>query len=206
MRFINDTAGASAPPRHSLLAVNVPAAPAAAAAAGKDAHLQLLGELQSSHPMLLHWMRHKLGDHQLAADLLNHAVLTALEDQRSGRLHCGGDLAGHVFRIGMNLLCKQHRKPENRPHLQLANDPTPPLSQQAPAQTGHDEQLRQVARQLLESLRSRRERQIVTRFYLDNADKESLCRQFAVSSLQFNAIVSRVRQRMQVMLEVSGLR
>jgi DNA-directed RNA polymerase specialized sigma24 family protein len=205
MNHLDETAGASAPPRHALLPVNVPGA-AVTAAAGKDAHLQLLGELQSNHPLLLHWMRHQLGDHKLAADLLNHTVLTALEDQRSGRLHCGGDLAGHVFRIGMNLLRKQHCKLENRPHLPLASDAAPLVSKQAAAQTGHDEQLKQVVRQLLESLSSRRERQIVTQFYLDGADKKSLCRQFAVSNLQFNGIVSRVRRRMQVMLDAGGLR
>ena len=193
-------ASASTPADRDLL--HSPAVPAIEPEVDQQ---QLWRQLQSSYPILLRWMRCKLGDRELAADLLNDAVVMTMEHSRSGRLGECDNLPGYVFKIAMNLLRNHRRKRANQPHLHHRIEAAEQAGHESTPDTMEDTRLGQLTRRLLAGLSSTRDRAIVEQFYLQGIDKDSLCRKFAVSSLQFNVIISRARQRMKAMLEASGL-
>jgi RNA polymerase sigma-70 factor (ECF subfamily) len=172
---------------------------------GEVASQELLQQLQTSYGVLLHWMRRKLGDRELAADLLNDAVVIVLENQRSGRLRHVDNLAGYVIRVGMNLLRNHRRKHENRVGLR-ADSAEIDKESEPPSDAISDAHLQQLTRQLLESLSSTREREIIQQFYLEEHDKAAIGAHFELSLQQINLILSRARHKMKTLLEASGVR
>jgi hypothetical protein len=58
---------------------------------------------------------------------------------------------------------------------------------------------------MVAELSSPRDREIVKRFYLDEEDKQTICDDLRLSSLQFNQVIARARQRMKQQMEAKGL-
>jgi DNA-directed RNA polymerase specialized sigma24 family protein len=78
--------------------------------------------LSRDYPGLLSLLRRKLNSRELAADILNDAVVTTLEHARAGRLTDPERIAGYVFKVSMNLARNHHRNMDNRTDLQLPPD------------------------------------------------------------------------------------
>ena len=58
---------------------------------------------------------------------------------------------------------------------------------------------------VIREMSSQRDRAILVRFYLDEEDKETLCRDLGLSPLQFDKILHRARGRLRKLLEAGGL-
>jgi RNA polymerase sigma-70 factor (ECF subfamily) len=67
-------------------------------------------------------------------------------------------------------------------------------------------QIRQRTQQLIESLPSPRDRDVIKRFYLDEEDKEVICGKLGLTPLQFTQVMSRARQRMKQLFDSQGLK
>ena len=63
----------------------------------------------------------------------------------------------------------------------------------------------QVRRILLE-LRTPRDREILTRFYLQDQDKDVICRDLSLDADQFDKVLHRARGRLKELIELRGLR
>ncbi|HET9795823.1 MAG TPA: sigma-70 family RNA polymerase sigma factor, partial [Thermoanaerobaculia bacterium] len=50
-------------------------------------------------------------------------------------------------------------------------------------------------RRVLAELPSERDRRILFRFYIDEDDKEQICRELSLTSLHFNRVLFRARER-----------
>jgi len=61
-------------------------------------------------------------------------------------------------------------------------------------------------RSIIESLPTLRDREIVKRFYLDEDEKDAICRDLGLSPLHFDKVIFRARQRMRALLEARGFR
>ena len=61
-------------------------------------------------------------------------------------------------------------------------------------------------RSLIESLPTARDREIVKRFYLDEDEKDVICRDLGLSALHFDKVIFRARQRMKALLEARGFK
>jgi RNA polymerase sigma-70 factor, ECF subfamily len=161
--------------------------------------------IESQYSGLINLLRRQLKDRELAADLINEAIAVALEHAREGRLTELERIGGYVFKISMNLLRNHNRHHANRPDKRvdpelLANVHLDEVDNVESAQ------LRQRAKQLIESLQSTRDREVVRRFYLDEESKESICESMAITPLQFTQIMSRARQRMKKYFDAQGLK
>jgi len=66
------------------------------------------------------------------------------------------------------------------------------------------EQARRV-RQVLEELGTERDREILRRFYLSSEDKEEICKDWGLSSLQFNRVLCRARERYRELYEAASM-
>jgi RNA polymerase sigma-70 factor (ECF subfamily) len=144
-------------------------------------------------------------DADLAADLLQDAIVTALQKLKAGEIEHRGQLDGYVYRVALNHLRNYRRKdksgvsgPEELPELVDAEGEARPGKAIA---TG---QFSRVVTRLLKEMTSPRDREVLVRFYLQEEDRGALCRSLALTELQFNRVIFRARGRFRELLERRG--
>ena len=67
-------------------------------------------------------------------------------------------------------------------------------------------EMAKAVRKLLEDMDSPRDRMLLKRFYLDEEDKASICRELGFSPLQFDKVLHRARKRLRQVVTAQGLR
>jgi RNA polymerase sigma-70 factor (ECF subfamily) len=180
----------------------------AAFAFAYDACLETKGEARNAvaaldfkglHTILLRVTR----DPQLASDLLNDAIATALEKIRRGELAQDARLDGYIYRVALNLL-RNHRRKEAPARFdtsdalaELAVDDAQPVAE-------HDtDKWKNVVTELMANLGSR-DREILARFYLEEEDRMTIQRALGLTHSQFNKVIFRARARFRELLESRG--
>lgn len=161
--------------------------------------------LIAKYPGLVAVLERRTGDRQLALDLLQDAIVTTLT-----KLDAGADLsseivAGYVFRTAMNHL-RNHRRHER---LLAPVDIDAALSAHVTEDAGAVESIqaeanRELVRRVLRDLPTARDREVLVRFYLEEQDKDEICSDLGITSVHFNAVVSRARDRLRRGLEKVG--
>ena len=171
-----------------------------------ESRRSIVSMMEANYGVLLRLVRRKLRDRELAADLVNEDVAISLEHLRSGKLvKVDEGIAGYVFKVSMNLLRNYLRNKNNASDARADPSALETLAVPPERDQSDDQRLKQLTREMLESLTMPRDRAIVERFYLDEEDKDSICRDLGVTSAQFNLVISRARQRMRRLLDTRGL-
>jgi RNA polymerase sigma-70 factor, ECF subfamily len=141
----------------------------------------------------------------LAADLLQDAIVTALQKLEAGEIEHRGQLDGYVYRVALNHLRNYRRKdksavsgPEVLPEIVDSE------GEQRPARTILGGQFGTVVTQLLKEMTSPRDREVLIRFYLQEEDRGAICQSLALTDLQFNRVIFRARGRFRELLERRG--
>lgn len=161
--------------------------------------------IETQYNGLMSLVSRRLRDRELAADLVNEAIKISLEHSRSGRLTDLDRIGGYVFKVSMNLLRNHRRHHDNRLDIRTEPEKLATLS----IRDGDSIEISQLGRQALElirSLASARDREVIKRFYLEEEDKETICRSMNLTPLQFTQVTSRARQRMKQHFEAQGLK
>jgi RNA polymerase sigma-70 factor (ECF subfamily) len=148
----------------------------------------------------------RTGDMQVAADLLNDAIGTTWEKYRDGQIARPDQIAGYVFQVAMNLL-RKHRGAIAELQRRAAVEEIDAVS----ADDGRDDPdiegaLMDKVIRIIRSMDSERDRTVLVRFYLDEDDKETICRDLRLTSAQFVKVLHRARQRLRGLLESQGVR
>jgi RNA polymerase sigma-70 factor, ECF subfamily len=149
----------------------------------------------------------RTGDMQVAADLLNDAVCTAWEKYRDGQIARPEQIVGYVFRVAMNLLRNHRRSVAERPDRRAdarAMDAIAGDDGREDLDIGSSV-VDKVIR-IIRSMDSARDRTVLVRFYLDEDDKETICRDLRLTPAQFTKVLHRARQRLKELLESQGVR
>jgi RNA polymerase sigma-70 factor (ECF subfamily) len=168
----------------------------------RDSIAQLVEE---QYPSLLWLLRRKLHDPQLAADVLNEAFATALEHLQAGRIEDPSLLAGYVFQVALNHERNHRRKFDERHDHRVDSDTLDQMPARSSASDADlDTRLMGHVRQVVLELTTERDREIVKRFYLDEEDKDVICRDLGLLPLHFDKVVFRARQRLRALLERKG--
>lgn len=145
-------------------------------------------------------------DPQVAADLLNEAVVTTWTKWQAGKIERPEQIAGYVLQVTMNLL-RNHRRAIGERADKRAD--AAKLQELAIEREPGDETIeREIAvrvKTVIRDLSSPRDRMILVRFYLDEEEKETICRDMGLSPLQFDKILHRARGRLRKLLEAGGL-
>jgi RNA polymerase sigma-70 factor (ECF subfamily) len=175
---------------------DAPAAPA----------VDVAGLLERSYPGLKSLIQRRVRDPQIAADLLQDAIVTGLAKLRAGEVRDPHLLGGFVYRIALNHLRNYNRKIRERQldpsqRVDFAEDESPP----APARS-ESSQLASLVQQVLVDLPSLRDRELLVRFYLREEAKESVCQAMGLSDRHFDRVVFRARQRLRKLFEERGFR
>lgn len=162
------------------------------------------GELVARYSRpLLFMLRRRCGEPELADDLHQDVFRVVIERLRGDGIKDPARLAGFIQSTGRNLLIGVIRRRQRRQTYadsdsvaQAADDGAEDQVAAADAaQTGA------YLRQLLAELNSDRDRAILTRFYLLQEDKASICRQLDLTDLHFNRVLYRAKKRFRELLE-----
>jgi RNA polymerase sigma-70 factor (ECF subfamily) len=164
----------------------------------------VLALIASHYPGLVSLLQRRLRDEQLARDALNQAIVTSLENLRAGRIADRGQIAGYVFQVAMNHLRNHRRKMDERSDRRVDAETLDNLPAEPDGSSADHGKLATEVRKALAALPTARDREIVKRFYLDEEEKEPICRDLGLSPLHFDKVIFRARKRMRKVLEESG--
>lgn len=145
-------------------------------------------------------------DKHVGADLLNEAVCTTWTKWQAGKIERPEQIAGYVLQVTMNLLRNHRRAMAERPEKRADSERLQDLASEG--QPGDEAIEREIASQVknvIGGMSSQRDRAILVRFYLDEEDKDSICRDLGLTPLQFDKILHRARGRLRKLLESGGL-
>jgi len=167
----------------------------------EGAHEMLLRDMSGLKAQLTRVTR----DAELAADLLQDAIVTALQKLEAGEIEHRGQLDGYVYRVALNHL-RNHRRKDKSPVSgpDALTDLVDADGENRPARVIQGGQFGTVVTRLLKEMSSPRDREVLIRFYLQEEDRGALCRSLALTDLQFNRVIFRARARFRELLERRG--
>lgn len=151
---------------------------------------------------LLALLTARTGDRELAKDLRQDTYCIALEKLRNDRLAEPERLSAYLSGIARNLVIGDVRKKSRRKttsdtdFLQHCSDETPGQFQQVSRA-----QVARLVRRLLDELPVERDRELLTRFYVYDQDKELICEELELDSLHFNRVLFRAKKRLRELVE-----
>jgi len=144
------------------------------------------------------------GSKELAADLLQDAIVTALQKLSDGEISSRRELDGFVYRTALNHLRNHRRKDRWRVSDTDAAEMLADPQAVCPTEDVASTQWARLAGEVLREVNSR-DRELLVRFYLHDEPKEELCRQYGLSDLHFNRVIFRARERFRDLLQSRGL-
>ncbi|HTG33947.1 MAG TPA: sigma-70 family RNA polymerase sigma factor [Thermoanaerobaculia bacterium] len=141
-----------------------------------------------------------------AEDLFQDTFRVGLEKLRRGELREPAKLPGFLAQIARSLAIEHYRKITRR---KTDADSDAVLEAVAPSEGPLGNLLARenamLVRGVLQELANERDRQILLRFYIAEEDKDRISADYGLSSLQFNRVLHRARQRYkELMVERLG--
>jgi RNA polymerase sigma-70 factor (ECF subfamily) len=164
-----------------------------------------LAAVYRDYPGLRALILRRVRDADVAADILQDAAVTTLEKLRSGEIAHPEKVGGYLYRVALNHLRNHRRK--DRTAVSSADA----LEELRDAEDDPDwarvgrPQWVSAARRMLEEMPVARDREVLVRFYLNDEDKERICRELRLSEEHFNRVIFRARNRFRELLERRGL-
>jgi RNA polymerase sigma-70 factor, ECF subfamily len=181
--------------------------PAAAGAAPNLDRAQVEALIAKEYAGLRLLIFRRARDLNVAADLLNDAICTTWEKWLAGQVAHPEQIAGYVFQVAMNLLRNHRRAMAERPDKRAEVKALDDLPMDDPDQTeGVEERLARRVKRLLQGMSSQRDRTILVRFYLNEEDREIICRDMKLTPAQFARVIHRARGRLRQLMEAEGLK
>lgn len=151
-------------------------------------------------------IQRRVGNAEAAADILNQAACTAWEKWQAGQVQRPEEIGGYIFQVAMNLLRNRRRKIVERSDRHVDSDVLGQLPANIDATDRWLEKKIAVrVKQILQELTSARDREILVRFYLQEEEKDAICRDLALAPDQFDKVLHRARARLKELLEAYGL-
>jgi RNA polymerase sigma-70 factor, ECF subfamily len=146
-------------------------------------------------------LRRAAGGSAAAQDLFQDTFRLAIEKMRRGELREPEKLPGFLCQIARNLAVEHFRREARRRLEPGAEEVQAPDPGPSPLDRVLAEERAVIVRQVLAELNVARDRELLLRFYLGEEDKETLCREMAISPLHFHRVLFRARQRCKELLE-----
>ncbi len=136
-----------------------------------------------------------------AEDLFQDTFRLGLEKLRRGELREPAKLPGFLAQIARSLAIEHYRKLARR-KTDADSDAVldAVASTESPLGGLLARESSALVRQVLHELANERDRQILLRFYIAEEDKDRISADYGLSSLQFNRVLHRARQRYKELL------
>jgi RNA polymerase sigma-70 factor (ECF subfamily) len=135
-------------------------------------------------------------DPALTEDICQEAFRLVLEKVRRGEVREAERLSGFICSLARNLAIDHFRQAARRETTEDIES-SRPLSDPAPDQLSVllQREKANAVRQVLKELKPARDREILYRFYIAEEEKETICADLGLSSLHFNRVLYRARER-----------
>ena len=165
-----------------------------------------LAAVYRDYPGLRALILRRVRDPEVAADILQDAAVTTLEKLRNGEIAHPENVGGYLYRVALNHLRNHRRKDRSALSSADALDELPASENDADWENVHEQQWATAARRMLEEMPVARDRDVLVRFYLDDEDREKICRELRLSEEHFNRVIFRARNRFRELIEHRGFR
>jgi RNA polymerase sigma-70 factor (ECF subfamily) len=150
---------------------------------------------------LSYLLRKITGDRSLSEDLLQETFRVALRRVRAGELREPEKLGGFLRQTAKNLARAEHRRGGRWQSMEDEGAPHPVDPEESQLARVIRSEEAGLVRRVLGELRSQRDRQLLYRFYIAEQEKEEICRDLGLSSLNFNLVLFRARERFRKLVE-----
>jgi RNA polymerase sigma-70 factor (ECF subfamily) len=140
-------------------------------------------------------LRNAGADRFAADDLHQETFRIALEKIRQGDLRDPATLGGFIAGLARNLATDHFRRKARQPSEDPETLESVHSTERSALERLLDQEEAQCVRELLDELTTRRDREILRRFYLSSEEKDNICKDLELSSLQFNRVLFRARER-----------
>jgi RNA polymerase sigma-70 factor (ECF subfamily) len=159
----------------------------------RAAEAELVGRYSRGVSVIL---RRAAGSQASADDLYQDVFLRAIEKIRAGEVREPERLSGFISSLARNMAIDHFRR--NPPVASM--DASDSCASVPDRTVGPLERVLRIedarcVRQVMAELPSARDRQLLFSFYLEEEDKERICASLKLTSLQFNRVVHRARER-----------
>ncbi|HYN19591.1 MAG TPA: RNA polymerase sigma factor [Thermoanaerobaculia bacterium] len=182
---------------------------------GSDASAELVRRILSGDPAaeteLVHrfsraltfLLRRLTRDDAAADDLYQETFRLVIEKVRGGELREPERLPGFVSSMARNLFLSSARRRGKRQKMHDEPEAAETAPDPAPGQLAKllVKERAATVRQVLAELRNDRDREILSRYYIADEDKDDICRDLDLSDLHFNRVLFRARQRYKKLFE-----
>ena len=141
-------------------------------------------------------LRRATGDRMLAEDLHQETFRLCLDKIRRGELREPEKLSGFICNIARNLAVESFRR-ASRMGKRVGIEAAESLADSRSSQFSQllEAEKAKVVRQVLRELHPPRDREVLYRFYVAEEDKARICEDLGLSSLHFNRVLYRARER-----------
>ena len=145
------------------------------------------------------------GDNGLLQDLVQETLLVVIQRLRGAGIEDPQKLAAFAAQTARNLAIASLRKAERQKTV-VDSDATGRNADpgQGVAGIASDLEAALAVRALLREMPQPRDRLMLKRFYLDDHDKDTICREMELTEAAFNQALSRARRRFRQILEERG--
>ena len=147
----------------------------------------------------------RVHEDERAQDLLQDTFYIAISKLREIDLENPERLAGYLRGIAIRVALNAGRRRQREPYAMEA-EAVAQIPDREPRQFDHvaREQTLAAVQKLLRSMPVKRDREILTRFYVEDQDKEEICKALNLDSLHFNRVLFRAKKRFRKILEKSA--
>ncbi|MEM7283772.1 MAG: sigma-70 family RNA polymerase sigma factor, partial [Pseudomonadota bacterium] len=151
---------------------------------------------------LLFFLARQCGDASLAEDLAHDTLETVLAKLRKEGIEKPERLSSYILSTAKFLLVGHFRKSTRRnTEADLERIGQQTSSEPSQEDVLNKERVAELVKDVLNDLPNSRDRELLIRFYLDDEDKETICTSMELSSLHFNRVIHRARNRMKTALK-----
>ncbi|MGA3240945.1 MAG: RNA polymerase sigma factor [Bryobacteraceae bacterium] len=142
-------------------------------------------------------LNQNVSDREIAEDLYQETFRLTLEKIRGGEVREPERFSGFILSIARNLAIEHFRKNTRARERQGEENESRTIAAPDPSQLDHllKEERATLVHHVLAALPSERDRKVLRRFYIADDDKEEICADLGISSLHFNQILCRARER-----------
>jgi RNA polymerase sigma-70 factor (ECF subfamily) len=154
---------------------------------------------------LRYLLMRRIGEEERARDLLQDTFCIAIAKLRDTDLENPERLAGYLRGIAIRVAMNAGRRRQREP-MPMEIEAVAQIPDREPRQFQHvaREQTLAAVHKLLKSIPVARDREILTRLYVRDQDKQEICAALGLDSLHFNRVLFRAKRRFRKILEQSG--
>lgn len=137
-------------------------------------------------------------DATLTNDLTQDVLIAVVVALREGRIRQPEALAAYMHQSARHIVYAAHRKPQPIAVSELPEQESLWVDRpRTPLEQCEEDELHRIAHEVLAELPTQRDRDLLTGYYIEGADKAELMQRLQLTADQFDKVIFRARTRMR---------